>query len=136
MCVITKWLILFLFAGNSSDWKKFAHNIGKRWQKTIIEWSTSNHSVLVVRYEDLQADSFLQVTRMLDFLGHSYNATDLAAKLRGGYTDFHRNHTDNYEHYSEDQKRELNAMIMDTISVLQAHHLDHLFKIREYVVPV
>lgn len=125
-----------LFAGNSSNWKKFSHNIGKRWQKTIIEWSTSNHSVLVVRYEDLKDDSLLQVTRMLYFLNSAYNRTDLMAKLKNGFTAFQRNHTDNYEHYSGDQKREINAMIMDTISILQAHHLDHLFQIREYLATV
>lgn len=123
----------FFLTGNNSNWKKFAHNIGNRWQKTIIKWSTSNHSVLVVKYEDLEKDSLSQVVRMLDFLNQDYNRTELAAKLEGGFTDFQRSHGDSYEHYTEDQKREVNAMIMETVNILKAHNLDHLFPISDYI---
>lgn len=85
----------------------------------------------------MRDDSLSQVARMLDFLNQDYNRTDLAAKLKDGYTEFQRNHSkNNYDRYSSDQKKEINAIIMATIDILRAHHLDHLFQIKDYMATV
>ena len=120
-------------AGNNSEWQEFVRNITLRWQKTLVKWSTSNHSVLVVRYEDLKRDQTREVTRMLDFLRQHYDRRELQERLRGGYHDFRRNHTVLYEHYTPGQRRRINAVITQTITTLTSHHLDHLFQLEEYI---
>lgn len=107
-----------------------------RWKKTIIEWSTSNHTVLVVKYEDLKGDSLEQVMRMLNFLGYNCSQTEVAARLKGGFTEFRRKHRDSQDYYTDYQKRELNGIIMQTINTLKAYNLHHLFQLKEYLVPL
>lgn len=132
------WFYNF-FAGNNSDWKEFVSNISIRWQKTIIKWSSSSsnhHSVLVVHYEDVKNDSLAQVERILDFLKQNYDRTELRIKVEDGFGGVQRQHRDEYEHYTRDQKISINEMIMKTIHTLQLHKLDHLFRIKEYKINI
>ena len=123
------------YSGNNSDWNVFVHEMSIRWQKTIVKWGTSGHSVLVVRYEDLKKDYLTQVVRMLDFLKQNYMYTDLVKKLHGGFDLFKRKHSvsDQFEHYTKEQKIKINAIIRETTEILKRHELDLLFQLRQYL---
>ena len=136
MIILLLWCVLGdSCSGNNSDWNIFVHEMSIRWQKTIVKWSTSGHSVLVVRYEDLKKDYLTEVVRMLDFLKQNYMYADLVMKLRGGFDLFKRKHSvsDQFEHYTKEQKIKINTIIRETTEILKKHESDHLFQLRQYL---
>ena len=88
---------------------------------------------MVVRYEDLKKDYLTEVMRMLDFLNQSYSRAELKVKLKGGFVDFWRNHTAQYEHYTKEQETRINTLILQTLDILKGHRLDHLYQLRDYL---
>ena len=122
------------------DWNKYVHEAAKRWKTLLLKWLGSarqlNYPLLVVRYEDLKRDKLEQVARMLDFLHQDYNRTELAAKLEAGTDDFHRKHspTEDYDHFTEDQRSFVKSMIEDAMWKLQSMNVSsEELKLNEYL---
>ena len=73
---------------------------------------------------------------MLDFLHQDYNKTELAVKLADGYNQFHRQHTasEDYDHYTQDQRVYIKSIITSTIEKLQSVDIDYEeLKLNEYL---
>lgn len=94
-----------------------------------------SHPILTVTYEDLKKDSTAEVKRMLDFLQFPYSIMDLERKLHEGFTQFYRNHTDTFEHFTKEQKEFVNGIILETVQKLQ-HSKNFALgsKLHEYVM--
>ena len=88
---------------------------------------------MVVKFEDIKMDHVTQVERMLGFLEFPFDSTDLKAKLNNGFDVFRRPHKEEFEHYTQEQKKYINTIILDTIKILSEHKMEHFFDIEEYL---
>ena len=89
-----------------------------------------NHSVLVIRYEDLKKDVSGNLRRMLDFLQVPYTEQRLQEV---GFKEFKRNHSEEFDHYAREQRDFVRSVINDTLSVLKARGLSSVCNIEEYL---
>lgn len=102
-----------------------------------MKWVGSAHQlrfpILIVHYDDLLKDSFAQVVRMLEFLKYDYVRTELAARLEDGFRDVQRKHTQQFEHYTADQKVFVRSMLNSTMQTLQSMKVSYEdLKLKEY----
>ena len=90
--------------------------------------------VLLVRYEDLMANTTGELLRMLEFLGMPYSPMEVTTAVNSSkFTQFYRNHSDNFEHYTAKQKAVINADIKKTILELDKAGLAHTISLAQYV---
>lgn len=95
----------------------------------LIE-NTKQHPVLVVRYEDLKADTLGEVVRMTSFLGLDNIPRDmLLARVKRDFTRFRRNHTSSFEHFTDAQKHYINGII----SLVAARLQPEVIPLRDYM---
>lgn len=124
-------------SGDNREWDEYVHTIGGRWQKTIVEWFVKSvnfsHPIMVVRYEDIKEDHVTQVERMLNFLEFPFDKTELEEKLNRGFETFKRPHREEFEHYTPEQKKYVNTMLLDTIKILTQHNMEQFFKLEDYL---
>lgn len=115
---------MFLNSGDNKEWNGHVHGIGERWKKTILMWygsaHTLNYPLLVVRYENLKSDKVREVTRMLDFLSVNYSKVNVEQRLREDFNAVQRNHSCDFDHYTEDQKVYMRSMITKTMTELHS----------------
>ena len=91
--------------------------------------------VLVVRYEDLKVDPVLQVKRILKFLKYQYDEEDVEQRLTEGFSAYHRNHTDSFEHYTLEQKTYMNSAIISVMKRLDQQHITDFIPLEHYLRP-
>lgn len=106
-----------------------------RWQKGIESWLIEyREPVLVVQYEDLKENTSAQITKMLKFLNVDYNSSTLNQKLSKGFESFHRkNHLQEFEHFTAEQRVLVNSIIKDVISLLSFSEKSHMLDIDRYI---
>ena len=108
-----------------------------KWQLMINSnvLRQGSHRILSVRYEDLKKNPIAEVRRMLDFLQFPYSVADIEQRLHEGFTLFYRNHTDSFEHFTNEQKELVNTIILGTVQKLQhSKHSALGSKLQEYVL--
>lgn len=61
------------------NWDSFVCEQASTWQDMLNSWlvDSSNHSVMVIRYEELEAHTRKELLKILKFLGTSYSVTKL-----------------------------------------------------------
>ena len=128
---------IFFISGNNSEWDEYVHAIGERWQKTIVEWFVKSvnfsRPIMVVRYEDIKEDHVTQVERMLRFLEFPFDKRQLEEKLNREFKTFKRPHKEEFEHYTSEQKKYVNTILLDTIRILTQHKMEQFFKLEDYL---
>ena len=96
-----------------------------------------NIPLLIVLYEDLKKDMLTQTVRMLEFLKIDYNMKELTEKLEGGFDEFQRHHSDEFEHYSDTQKAYVRSMITATMLELDSMEIDHKeLHLQDYIATI
>ena len=92
-----------------------------------------HHPMLIVYYEDLKRNVVRELKRMLAFLDVSYSVNDLHNMMLSKFDQFHRNHSDEFEHYTKSQKQLINSIISWAIDNVSKHvyndkeiHIGHL----------
>ena len=63
----------FSTSGSNYDWNEFVKKNSLKWSE-MFDWiyeCPEDHSILMVRYEDLQKKTVVETKRMLDFLSFS-----------------------------------------------------------------
>lgn len=88
---------------------------------------------MVVRYEDIKEDHVTQVERMLKFLEFPFDETDLKEKLRKEFETFKRPRKEEFEHYTCEQKKYVNTILLDTIKILTQHNMEKFLKLEDYL---
>ena len=90
-----------------------------------------HHPILIVYYEDLTHSAVKEIIRILNFLDIPYTMNDV--QKMSGFDQFHRNHTDAFEHYTKEQKQLINNIISWVISSVTKYvhkdkdiHIAHL----------
>lgn len=101
--------------------------------KWFVKSANFSRPVMVVRYEDIKEDHVMQVKKMLKFLEYPFDEAELYAKLNDGFNTFRRPHKEDFEHYSQEQKKFINTMLLDTIKILAQHKIEHLFQLEDYL---
>ena len=101
----------------------------------IGAYIVKNHlPMLTVFFEDLQENAVREVRRMLDFLEYPYSEDKLQASLKEGFSQFYRNHTDSFRHFTPDQQESFNAVITGTVQRLRQCNLEQVaLKIEKYL---
>ena len=90
--------------------------------------------VLLVKYEDLQANATKEVLRMLEFLRIPHTPDQVAAILKEReFTQYYRNHTDDFEHYTPEQKKSFNTAILYIIEQLRRAGLPDVIDLKKYI---
>ena len=122
-------------SGENEDWNNWVHNQSLIWKSTVLAWvvDNHNHSVLVIRYEDLKADTAVGLRKMLDFLQVPYTEQRLQEVITQGFKEFERRHYEEFDHYTREQRNFVRSAIKDTLSVLKAHGLASVGSIQEYL---
>lgn len=90
--------------------------------------------VLLIKYEDLQANATKEVLRMLEFLRIPHTPDQVAAILKEReFTRYYRNHTDDFEHYTPEQKKSFNTAILYIIDQLRRAGLPDVIGLKKYI---
>ena len=97
----------------------------------LINSTAGNHPVLLVKYEDLKRDAWGEVERMVDFLGEEM-LPGAEQMLRDGFQTFHRNHNYTFDHYTQDQIKYINSVIMRVAKQLELNGITYLH-VRKYI---
>ena len=75
--------------------------------------------MLLVKYEALKNDTAMEIQKILDFLDISYSTEDLQRQLSGGFSAFHRSHSnENFDHFTPEQKLWIDAAIMNATDLI------------------
>ena len=121
--------------GENEDWNNWVRNQSLMWRRTVLAWvvDNHNHSVLVIRYEDLKKDTSVSLRRMLDFLQVPYTEQRLQEVITQGFKEFKRKHSEEFDHYTQEQRELVRSVINDTLSVLKARGLSSVCNIEEYL---
>lgn len=121
--------------GENKLWQEFLQKQANRWRAMVRNWviKKQQHPVLVVKYESLKNEPIEQSKKMLDFLGVSYSDLQLESLL-GEVQTFHRNHSDDFDHYTPSQRDYVQSVVKGTISLLQTNRLSDVVDISDYLL--
>lgn len=124
-------------AGKNIQWERFTQSHSSKW-KYMINYNLlrdANQPQIVVWYENLKRHPVAEVKKMLDFLQVPFSDAEVEEKLQHDFTQFYRNHTDSFEHFTAAQKKRVNDVILSTVERLQSSHKFHEVanKLKEYV---
>ena len=115
----------------------YVHTQALRWQRTIFAWMVNNmgHPVVVVKYEDMKANTSKELRRMLNFLQVPYTEAQFQSVVTSGYEKFRRHHSsqDDYDHYTSEQRAFVNSVIRTTHSILEEYCLSETCSVHEYL---
>jgi len=126
---------LLFHAGNNSHWGSFLQEKAVRWPVHIASWIINgrNNPFHVVRYEDLKMNETREIIKLLKFLGVPHSDQEVNERLKFGFSDFYRNHHDEFRHFTTEQERFITSQVNQTISILKVYGLDKVFPIHEYL---
>lgn len=99
--------------GTNPGWSRSIISLIWRWRLMIINYliEPQHHPILVIYYEDLKRNVMKEMKRMLNFLEIPYSTNNMQKIIMSGFDQFHRNHSDEFEHYTADQKQLINGVI-------------------------
>ena len=107
------------------------------WKSHTSRWiiNGKDNPFLIVRYEDLKQNTIKEVLRMVEFLGFKdlFTEDSIQDKLGNGYNSFYRNHQDDFEHFTADQKALIRRTVEETAQLLAKQGLEHSFRIEDYL---
>ena len=97
--------------------------MSKKWKKKVTFWlNVKEYPVLFVGYENLKNNTYTELKRMLDFIGHPYSDDDILCAVKRAGEGFHRNHTN--EHFNP-YSPELQDFVLNEIKELDASLQKH-----------
>lgn len=102
------------------NWKGFVSEQAVTWQQTMVNWlvDNSNHSVMVVKYEELKLHTEGELGRILDFLGAPYSTAKLAEVTWKEERELESERSDAFE---GEQLEYIDSVIRKTASTLSGH---------------
>jgi len=121
---------VFIIAGEFSEkWQQKVVLMMNGWLKHI---TTCLHSevklpVLVVKYENLKSNLFMELKRMLDFLEVPYTDQDIECTVNSNAAEsFHRKHHDrSFDPYSPQQRQSMHETIKEANVMLNEFGVDY-----------
>ena len=74
-----------------------------------------------------------EVIKLLKFLGVPHSEQVVNERLKSGFSDFYRNHHDEFSHFTAEQEHFVTSLVNQTISILKVYGLSKVFPIHEYL---
>ena len=108
-------------------WSDFVFEQASEWQQVLLAWTagSQNHPLLIVKYEDLIADTAAVLSRVLDFLQAPYSTAvvqDVGVDLQDG---------NSFVEYTADEREYINSIIKSTIETVKSTNAE--FDMSEYL---
>lgn len=121
-CVAVNYFMT-CFLANDSGWEPKVKRASNKWKRIVRQWlNVKDFPVLIVGYENLINNTYVELKRMLDFVGHPYTEESVFCTIKKSGEVFHRNHTKKQENpYSP----ELQKFVLDQIKEIDASLLEH-----------
>lgn len=69
-----------------------------------------------------------QVQQVLEFLQFPFSKKALTSAVQGGFSSYYRNHTDSFQHFTQQQTTTINNAISETVNRLKAHNFTEMAK--------
>ena len=92
------------------------------WKSEVMQWlNYRQYPILFIGYENLRRDTFNEMKKILDFLGHPYSKDDILCAVKNSSESFHRKHTrkDLHPYSPELQKFVLNEIKQVDVGLLK-----------------
>lgn len=67
-----------------------------------------------------------QVQQVLEFLQFPFSKKDLASAVEDGFSSYYRNHTDSFQHFTQQQRTTINNAILETLTRLRIHNFTEM----------
>ncbi|XP_065907634.1 WSCD family member CG9164-like [Dysidea avara] len=112
--------------------------VSDKWQEKVIrmknEWlrhittclQSAEVPILVVKFENLKSNLFVEVKRMLDFLEVPYTDRDIECTINSNVESFHRQHHDKtFDPYSPQQKQSILDIIREANVILNQFDVNY-----------
>ena len=101
-----KWILSFYFIGSKNPrWTREVRAIPISWRNHIQKWVGSMKvPTLVIQYEKLLTNLYVELKRIMEFLEFSYTEEDIQCTIRSSTEQFHRSHNGHFDPYTKEQK--------------------------------
>jgi len=114
----------------SDIWQVRVTQLMNKWLKHITtclqEQSEVKLPLLVVKYENLKSNLFMELKRMLDFLEIPYTDQDIECTVNSNVESFHRQHHDkSFDPYSPEQRKLIINIIKEANEILNQYGVDY-----------
>ena len=109
----------------------------QKWRQRLENWVITVHDkpVHVVRYEDLKANTFQEVMKMLDFISIDYEENAVCQRLLEDYDHFKRIHKDDhFDHYNDEQRQHISSVLYEMIETAKQHNKSEILRLEEYIL--
>ena len=108
---------------NSTKWHQFVKTQTPSWRTAVNQWlSVTEDPVLIVGYENLMNNTYVEVKRMLDFIGNPYSEDDILCAVKSSGESFHRKHA---EKQFNPFTPELQEFVLNQAKQIDARLLEH-----------
>lgn len=126
------------YFGANKDWDAYIHYKLSRWPEQIVnlltEAKSAEHPIHVLIFEDMKADTVREMKKVTDFLGFSFTLEEVSTRLRAGFSQFYRNHTSEFSHFTPDQEQYIHDVVYSTSQFMRDKGLYDLYpRIDDYL---
>ena len=110
---------------NDSGWEPKVKRASSKWKRIVRQWlSVKDFPVLIVGYENLMNNTYAELKRMLNFIGHPYTEDSVMCTVKNSGEVFHRKHTKKQENpYSPELQEFVLNQIKEIDTSLQEHNI-------------
>lgn len=130
--IVVWWFNPVYFSGWNKRWNEFIHHQSEQWREIVQLWVIgglkAGKQVMVVHYEELQRARNTQIIRMLKFLKQS-----TSKQLMQEFNTFHRQHSNEFEPYTNKQKNYVLSVVQDTIKDLAQNNMQSQINLTQYL---
>ncbi|CAI8024939.1 WSCD family member CG9164 [Geodia barretti] len=126
------------YFGDNEMWEKYIHLKLPRWPQQMVnlllEAKSAERPVYVLIFEDLKKNTVGEMKRVSDFLGFSLTEAEVGERLRVGFSNFYRNHTSTFTHFTLRQERFVSNVVGTTSQFMKDNGIYDMFpRIDEYL---
>jgi hypothetical protein len=126
------------YFGDNEMWENYIHLKLPRWPRQMVnlllEAKSAGRPVYVLIFEDLKKNTVGEMKKVSDFLGFSLTEVEVAERLRVGFSQFYRNHTSTFTHFTPHQERYVSHVVGTTSQFMKDNDIYDTFpRIDEYL---
>ena len=111
------------------EWRMYVNRAAFSWGSHIHQWLGTRlphgSTLLVVKFENLLTNLRTELIRILKYLEYPYTEEDLdcTIKSNNNMSVFHRNHTNSFEHYTQNEVDIIYGQIKLTEIILRNYNI-------------
>ena len=123
----------FALLENNPAWESWVKKESDKWKNQVKQWlDYKKVPVLIAGYDNLMNDTYSELKKMLDFIGHPYTEDDIKCAVNSPAEAFHRNHTKKHPNlYPPDLQKYVLRSIKEIDADLLKHNISINFTYKE-----